>query len=248
MGKKYIYYFSSFTFNLEKKLNLCVHISGCNLNLKLSLLNQRVPFNVYAHNSQNYDNLHLFRMCIALQDHTFQQLDRFGKIRTTRLFKKRPKIFFKNTETILSIKILLSCDNLAGCDRCSMSVTERGFFQEKYGRLPTCPMNRYIQFHDSFRHVNFGLATMIDDLYKVSQTDGIALEKSFSTSYRYLIEQAGYEYPQFLEVIKSKLCMPFESKCSLFSSFRMKKLYQKGKTCQIKLLSFFFFFFQKFMV
>lgn len=157
-------------------------------------------------------------MCVALADHTFEQVDRSGQLVTTKLFQKRPKIFFKNTETILSIKILLSCDNLSSCDRCSMTITERESFKEKYGRLPTCPANRSIQFHDSFCHINFSLSGMIDDLHQVSQIEGLPLEKSFAKSYRYLVKESGYNRHQFLECIKSKLCMPFEvSPLSFFS-------------------------------
>ena len=158
-------------------------------------------------------------MCMNLTDHTFEQVNRSGQIVTTKLFKKCPQIFFKNTETILSIKITFNCDNLSSCERCSMTTTERQFFKEKNGRLPSCAMNRSIRFHDSFYHVNFGLGKMVDDLHEVSQIDKVPLEQSFATSYRYLVTELGYNRQQFLKSIKSKLHMPFEVSKYYFENY-----------------------------
>ena len=210
--------------NSYGKLTRFILCSGCNLNLRLSLLNKRLPYVIYSHNAKNYDFIHLFKMCTSLANYEFEQIDRHGEIVKTKLFRKSPKILFKNSETLISLKILLSCDRISTCDRCSLTKLEKETYRNENGRLPACPMDRWLQFQDSFSHVNFSLNQMIEDLNKVSEIEKISMKDSFSTSYNYLINECGYNYDQFILCIKSKLCMPFEKVSSLKYLLDMRQI------------------------
>jgi hypothetical protein len=99
----------------------------CNLNLQNGVESTRwLAYRYFMHNGSKYDFTILLRAIANLCDVTFWQYSdpSCRVLKETRLFRKRPKIFFASETSVLAISLFFNCSRLSSCPFCSLTRKE----------------------------------------------------------------------------------------------------------------------------
>jgi hypothetical protein len=134
-----------------------------------------------------------------------------GGIMRTNFFKGRPKVLFHSQTEVISISVMLQCDRVATCDRCSLSKTDEKQMRDSHQNVPRCPMSKRIEFRDSCKMLTFSLNQLVSDAVQISNRKSIDLSAIFPNTLDHLISQ-GYDEDTFKYLLtqNAKMQMPFE--------------------------------------
>ena len=211
-----------------------ISCQGCNLQLSMNTSSNKLRNIFYLHNGSRYDIPLLINGIALLSKHTFPQIDKHGKIIQTPFFHREPKILFKDSETPLCVRLRFSCTKLNNCPKCSLSHKERTEYYQYNNEPLRCPFSREVLLLDSYAHVNYSLANMVEDLNKTATKTNTPLRNMFETTYNYMIRK-GYTEENFNFVIKKKLIMPFHKMDSIDYLLNQKEIPPKEDfVCPLK--------------
>ena len=163
----------------------------------------KTALRIYSQNGSRYDHLFLADMISRVGTRTFKQCDKDGHVIELPILKGQPHLVYKNSNTILSIRMQFNCPNLATCQFHS---------QDKKAHKSTghCPYHRKILFMDSCLQITSSLDQMMTDLRKCRLNAHLPNKMIYPKTYRLICEQFNYSEDIFELIVKGKCPQPFE--------------------------------------